>query len=56
MRYTPQMVRRLLEDAHPLEEIRVNGTLRNFTPFYQALAVLPVHRLFKMPASRISIW
>lgn len=54
--YTPQMIRVMLQDAHPLEEFRVNGTLSNFTPFYEAFGVKPTDKLYRQPESRAIIW
>lgn len=54
--YTPQMIRAMLDDAHPLEEFRVNGTVRNFTPFYEAFNVDQTHKLYLEPKHRVVIW
>lgn len=54
--YTPQMVRTMLDDAHPLEEFRVNGTLSNFSPFYEAFYIKRGDKLFIEPQDRVVIW
>ena len=54
--YTPQMVRVMVDDAHPLEEFRVNGTVSNFSPFYDAFGVKPTDKLYIVPRTRVTIW
>ena len=54
--YTPQMVRAMIDDAHPLEEFRVNGTLSNFSPFYDAFKIKPTDKLYIEPQLRVTIW
>lgn len=43
-------------DVHAPAMIRVNGTLMNFSPFYQAFDVLPGDHLFRPIGERIKIW
>ncbi|USI73749.1 M13 family metallopeptidase [Sphingomonas morindae] len=46
----------LLSDPHSPEEYRVNGIVRNFTPWYAAFAVKPGDRLYLAPAARVTVW
>ncbi|WP_374595351.1 M13 family metallopeptidase [Aquabacterium sp.] len=45
-----------LTDPHSPGPFRVNGVLRNFTPWYDAFGVTPQHQLYLPPDQRISIW
>lgn len=45
-----------LTNAHSPDEFRVNGVVRNFTPWYDAFNVKPGDALYLAPADRISIW
>lgn len=44
------------EDVHPPENLRINGTLSNFTPFYDAFKVKPTNKLYKPESSRVQVW
>jgi putative endopeptidase len=46
----------LTTDVHAPAMIRVNGTLMNFSPFYQAFDVRPGDHLFRPAGERIKIW
>ena len=49
--------RRLLQsDPHSLAEARINGTLRNFDPWYAAFNVTPKNKLYLPPEERVRIW
>ncbi|WP_440054089.1 M13 family metallopeptidase [Pseudoalteromonas sp. T1lg65] len=52
-----QMQRQLLQvDTHSPGEFRANGSLTNFTPFYEAFDVKEGDKLYKPENERIKIW
>ena len=54
-KYTDAVLKEyFLQDVHLPDNIRVNGTLANFAPFYQACGVKPGDRLSRRPL--VSIW
>lgn len=53
----PDLQRRLINiDPHSPVEFRINGTLSNFTPFYQAFKVFQSDVMFRPESSRLTIW
>ena len=46
----------LLSNPHSPEEYRVNGIVRNFTPWYAAFGVKPGDKLYLPPADRVHVW
>ena len=46
----------ILGDPHPIASYRVNGTLSDQAPFYQAFAVTPAGAMYKAPEKRCQIW
>lgn len=53
----PDLQRRLINiDLHPPVECRINGTLSNFTPFYQAFNVSQTDEMFRSKKDRITLW
>ena len=54
---TDEITRQLaLSDNHSPGEFRVNGILRNFSPWYQTYSVRPDQALYLNPENRIRIW
>ena len=52
----PAVIRQLKSDPHSPGEYRVNGTLRNQTPFYDAFGVKPGDAMYLAPEQRVQIW
>lgn len=53
----PDLQRRLINiDPHSPVEFRINGTLSNFTPFYQAFKVFQSDVMFRPESIRLTIW
>ena len=52
----PALIRQLTSDPHSPGEYRVNGTLRNQTPFYASFNVKAGDAMFLPPDRRVSIW
>jgi putative endopeptidase len=46
----------LLSDPHSPDEYRVNGIIRNFTPWYAAFNVQPGDKLYLPPDQRVHVW
>lgn len=49
-------IERLKTDPHSPGEFRANGSLRNFTPFYEAFGVKEGDKMYLSPDKRVSIW
>jgi len=49
-------IERLKTDPHSPGEFRANGSLRNFTPFYEAFGVKEGDKMYLSPEKRVSIW
>ncbi|MBD1583037.1 M13 family metallopeptidase [Pseudoalteromonas sp. S16_S37] len=47
---------RLVTDNHSPAEYRANGSLTNFTPFYEAFALKEGDKLYKPANERVKIW
>ena len=47
---------RTLTDPHSLGRYRVNATLRNIEPFYNAFGVVPGDSMYMAPEDRVVIW
>ncbi|BBN83494.1 peptidase M13 [Pseudoalteromonas sp. A25] len=47
---------RLVTDNHSPAEYRANGSLTNFTPFYEAFALKEGDKLYKPENERVKIW
>ena len=43
-------------DPHSPPMWRVNGTLMNFTPFYEAFDIQPENKNYKPESERIKVW
>jgi len=59
MRYiaTPEIKSKLLViDFHAPSEYRINGTLTNFSPWYEAFGITAADYLYKAPEKRYAIW
>ncbi|MCU0353452.1 MAG: M13 family metallopeptidase, partial [Cytophagales bacterium] len=53
-KYTDQILKEyFLSDVHPPDNLRVNGTLSNFEPFYKSFNVQPAHALYRPQLVRI---
>ena len=46
----------LKTDPHSPGEFRANGSLRNFTPFYEAFGIKEGDKMYLPPEKRVSIW
>ncbi len=46
----------VLTNPHSPNEYRVNGVLRNFTPWYETYKVGPEHKMYLPPEQRVSVW
>lgn len=51
-----QMIVQLKSDPHSPPPYRVNGTLRNQTPFYEAFGVKEGDKMYLAPEKRVTIW
>jgi len=55
--YSDRRIRELIDsDEHAMSYLRVNGTVRNIDPFYEAFDVQPADSLYLSPEERIPIW
>ena len=53
----PEMMRTLIAtNPHSPYQYRVNGSLTNFGPFYDAFGVTEKNKMYKAPADRVVIW
>ena len=53
----PEFMRTLIAtNPHSPYQYRVNGSLTNFEPFYQAFGVTEKNKMYKAPADRVVIW
>ena len=52
----PALIRQLTSDPHSPGEYRVNGTLRNQPPYYEAFNVRAGDAMFLPPEQRVTIW
>ena len=46
----------LLADPHSPDNLRVNGIVRNFDPWYDAFEVKPENKLYLPPDQRVRVW
>lgn len=51
-----QLRNQVLTDPHSPAEFRVNGILRNFTPFYEAFGVKEEDGMYLSPDEQVKIW
>lgn len=49
-------IEHLKTDPHSPGEFRANGSLRNFTPFYETFGVKEGDKMYLPPEKRVSIW
>ncbi|HEY0678544.1 MAG TPA: M13 family metallopeptidase [Chitinophagaceae bacterium] len=54
--FTSSIKNSLQTSLHAPYEIRVNGPLSNFQPFYNAFNVTEKHKMYRPKAERVSIW
>ena len=51
-----QLAKQIMTDVHAPANLRVNGPLSNFEPFYKAFGIKPTDPIYRDPTKRVQIW